>query len=312
MHRRSCARVGLDPKELRAFDVFFGELDAAMAAAAPEPRPPSLSLPPDFSVHRQHASFALWGRFRNDVSVESLAGGTEVRGIELPVPLTRIPDSVGNHVEAATALRACVELCCLMDNQLGRVRNSYLHRAALVRHLFTRVLPLPLPVDHPKRDSWCFWAKESGNMRFATQIELMRLLSAIAAEYAAVSLSIYSSNSFDATRMLVMGCIACIADAVLRVQACDAPSIVSQQYSGLAPSPGLPFTLDIGDYAQESEAALFAAPDLAIARSQVLDYFHSQKALVKDDWHTIFRFHRGTQVGIGHSGVLCSLHVRNV
>eukprot|EP01047_Picozoa_sp_COSAG01_P121644 COSAG01_NODE_50448_length_363_cov_0.981061_1_plen_92_part_01 len=89
-------------------------------------------------------------------------------------------------------------------------------------------------------------------MRYATQIELVRLLSDIATDYAAISLSMYPTNSFDATRMLVMGCIACIADAILRIQACDAPSIFSQQYAGVAAGPGRPFGIEIGDYARES------------------------------------------------------------
>jgi hypothetical protein len=288
----------VDANELQVMDECLTEVDASIGAVEPDYCPPALMLAADGCVDGKHSLFPLFGRFRRDVSVEQFAGEAEVRAIELPVELSRMPDTVASYEEVATALRTCLELCCLLGNQLGIVRNSYAHRAALVRHLFTRVVPLPLPLNHQQREELCFWGRAESSMRYATQIELVRLLGDIATDYAAISLSMYPTNSFDATRMLVMGCIACIADAILRIQACDAPSIFSQQYAGVAAGPGRPFGIEIGDYARESAYGRFSTPELAIARCQVLDYFDSQRSVIRDDWHTVFKF-QNMQCGIG-------------
>lgn len=52
--------------------------------------------------------------------------------------------------------------------------------------------------------------------------------------FAAASLSLKVTRSFDAVRMLTMSCLAALADVVMRVKACDTPSPCSMHYSGKA------------------------------------------------------------------------------
>lgn len=51
-----------------------------------------------------------------------------------------VPEQVTDHHEAALAMHNCVEQCNLLENQSGRIKNSYLHRVSLIQHLMIRVL----------------------------------------------------------------------------------------------------------------------------------------------------------------------------
>jgi hypothetical protein len=70
-------------------------------------------------------------------------------------------------------------------------------------------------------------------MQRQTQCDLLRQLHTLARHYAAACLSLQvpagpnsaqHARAFDAERVLVAGCIAAVADAVLRVQVGDAPT----------------------------------------------------------------------------------------
>lgn len=60
----------------------------------------------------------------------------------------------------------------------------------------------------------------------------------ISRHFAAASLSLKVTRSFDAVRMLTMSCLAALADVVMRVKACDTPSPCSMHYSGRAQGKG--------------------------------------------------------------------------
>ena len=60
-------------------------------------------------------------------------------------------------------------------------------------------------------------------MRCMDQADILHSLSLIVRHYAAATLSLKLTRSFDACRLLVMGCMACVADAAMRVPACDRP-----------------------------------------------------------------------------------------
>jgi hypothetical protein len=96
------------------------------------------------------------------------------------------------------ALRDCVELCCLLDNQSDSVKHSYLHRAGLVHHLVLRVLPIPLPMNHPQRQTLCFWASQP--MPCYMQSDLLHNLHLLCLHYAAVASTLPATRQFDATR----------------------------------------------------------------------------------------------------------------
>jgi len=54
-------------------------------------------------------------------------------------------------------MEAALHQCTLLANQSSAVKNSGCLRVALLQHLFTAVLPIPLPISHPERDERCFW-----------------------------------------------------------------------------------------------------------------------------------------------------------
>ena len=135
-------------------------------------------------------------------------------------------------------------------------------------------------------------------MRYETQADLLRLIDMLGRHYTAVSLSLRASRSFDSTRMLVFGCMACLADAIIRVVASDRPSKFSLHYDGKAEAPaGLlqPFGLTTGYFAIESEDASYTNPDMVLARTQMLDYFEQQKTFLTPT-HSVFCFEKSMEL----------------
>ena len=98
----------------------------------------------------------------------------------------------------------------------GLIKNTYCLRVALIQHLFTRVLPLPLPLRHPRRKGQCFWGATDRTMRRETQSDLLRLLRSVAQHFAAASLSLRATRDFDASRILTMAALSAVSDAVMR------------------------------------------------------------------------------------------------
>lgn len=62
-------------------------------------------------------------------------------------------DKVSNFHEAAIAMRHALNLCILLANQKALIRNSYTLRVCLIEHVFLRVIPLPLPINHPGKST---------------------------------------------------------------------------------------------------------------------------------------------------------------
>ena len=238
--------------------------------------------------------WSLFGRFRKDFDVDSLAGDAPIPRIIRPVELTLVPDKVETYNDVTVAMHHAVDLCTLLSNQRDLIRNSYTIRACLIQHLFVRVIPLPLPITHPNWQTKCFWRSQS--MRYETQADLLRMLNLLCRHYATATLSIKLTRAGDAARILVFACMAAVCDAVLRKVACDIPSQSSLHYSGEAAGPVEPFGFEISQFAAESEYLQFNTPEMSSARTQVLDYFVQLKLIVHDD-HVMFRFDRGSECG---------------
>jgi hypothetical protein len=236
----------------------------------------------------------LFGRFCKDIDVDQLAGEAPVPPIIRPVELTLVPDKVETINDVCNAMRHAVNLCTLLANQRNLIRNTYTLRACLIQHLFTRVIPLPLPITHPSWQTKCFWRAQP--IRYETQADFMRLLNLICRHYATACLSIKLTRAGDAARILVFSCMAAVCDAMLRRVACDIPSQSSLHYSGEAAGPVQPFGFEVGQFAAESEYLQFNTPEMASARTQVLDYFVQLKLIVPED-HIMFRFDKGCECG---------------
>ena len=187
---------------------------------------------------------------------------------------------------------------------MGHVANTYCVRVSLIQHLVTSVIPLPLPRDHPRRADRCFWAKEP--MRYETQADLLRLLNMVCRHFACCCFSIRVTRSFDAVRLVVVACLATLADAVMRIAACDVPSLLCLSYNGDAEGPGEPFGFEVGSFAVESEDLQLSSPELHCARTRVLDYFIAQREVLEGE-RVLFRFERTMEFGDAEHALLKQL-----
>lgn len=264
----------------------------------------SSGVPPELRLSSTAASSSsvkqpLFGRLRADRDVESLAGGARRPPIFRPVEMTLVPDRVESFHDVAVCLHQCAKICTRLANQSHLVKNSFCLRAALIQHVFTRVIPLPLPVTHPRRGAACFWHGAARPMRYETQADLLRSLHIVAQHFSCASLSLRLTRSFDAVRILTMAALSTIADAVLRVVACDVPSELSAHYSGKAEGPMCtPFGVEMRMFAAESSNFLLTDPALVLVRTQVLDYFTEQrKTITAPDSHLLFRWERTMEMG---------------
>ena len=82
-------------------------------------------------------------------------------------------------------------------------------------------------------------------------------------------------------------CLAIVADAVMRREASDIPSQICVHLAS--------FTLGSADLAQQAATVPCMTPELNIARTRVLEYFHAQSASGKRPIFTWF----GLGLGLG-------------
>ena len=186
------------------------------------------------------------------------------------------------------ALKQCVRVCTLLSYQTELIRNTYCLRVSLIQHLITSVIPLPQPssaLSTAKGD--CFWRRTP--MRYETQAHLLRMLDLVTRHYSAAVFSLRVTRSFDAARVLTLSCLTCLADVIARTKACDVPSEFSMHLNGEIDGPTDAFGIEVSGFLQSSRSFRFVSPELATCRTQVLDYFYKQRAILRDD-HIIFRY----------------------
>ena len=98
------------------------------------------------------------------------------------------------------------------------------------------------------------------------------LLRRLVEHFAASALSLQATRALDAVRALVPACAAAIADALARRVAVDEPSYLSLPLAGFAGrAGGLGYALSAGPLGLQSETIECHRPELAVARTAVLD-----------------------------------------
>lgn len=158
-------------------------------------RDPDHQIPPTFNISGTDpltnlddcAMLSWFGRLRLDADVEKLAGSAPIPPIMRPIEMTLVQEKVYTFHEAAIAMRHALNLCVLLANQRALVRNTYTLRVCLLHHLFVRVIPLPMPINHPERDTKCFWHAQ--DMRYETQADILRLVDMLGRHFATATLS---------------------------------------------------------------------------------------------------------------------------
>lgn len=92
-------------------------------------------------------------------------------------------------------------------------------------------------------------------------------------------MSLVQTRTFDATGIIVTGCITALTDAIIRKIAVDEPSEVCSHLLGRTVSgrqlghPG--YGISISTFAYQCETLEIHTPELSIARTAILDYFQS-------------------------------------
>ena len=161
--------------------------------------------------------------------------------------------------------------------QSHSVLNTPFLVVSLVQHTFTTLLPLPAPEGAPDVSD-CIWRSP---MLYDEQLGIMLLLQRIVEHFAAASLTIDHTRSFDAVRMVVPACVAAVADVVMRQLATDEPSQVCIHLRGEGTTKRSGFALSAAQLATQSASVWVHTAELNTARSRVLDYFAAQEALPK-------------------------------
>jgi len=251
-----------------------------------------------------NATFLAFDRLRRDVDVERFAGQTALPPLIRPVELTKVPDSVGNFAELTKALKYAIELCTVLDNQSSDLKNTYCLRVALIHHLFTRVIPIPLACNYPDYQTKCFWRREP--IRYETQHLILKQVHHLTMHYVAASFAIFPDSTFDAARLTTMVSIAAVTDVLLRLKSTDLQCDFVMHYNAWLDGPIQPFGFDVGAYAAESEWSVMVHPHLMAARSKCLAYFAAQRALIADD-HILFNFESTLGMGPAEEALMDQL-----
>lgn len=199
----------------------------------------------------------------------------------LPVNFLRLRSAVHTYEEAVDALRQADDLATLLTVQASFLKQHHFLTFSMLEHLFTQLLPLPIPAKHPELDD-CIWSKRRN---YQDQHDLGVLLDRLAEHFAAAVLSLVPSATLDAVRIVVPSAVAAIADAVLRQPAIDKPSLVSRALKLF--TFGSPKLL-----AAQSANLACLTPELNVARTKIIDYFAQQ-----DDLIPVFQWELETYVG---------------
>lgn len=224
----------------------------------------SLKVEPGLACH------PFFGRFRRDnydAVVKELMGEQRPDPILIPAVLTdeTMPSIATNYQQASSSLQRLCHACSLLLHQRQLVQNAPAFVASAAQYALTVTLPMPhLDPEH------CFWRKNP--MRRETQTNLLFLIRRMCRIYSAATTCVQQSRGLIAIRTTAFACAACISDAIVRVTACDDPSLFSLHYSGDCEGPTSPFGIEAGGF--ESLAAnmpIFDAQYCSM-RFQCLDY----------------------------------------
>lgn len=257
--------------------------------------PPTVRLPVPADCSR-NSLHGLFSRLRRLEDVKQFAGKSPEPPFLRPVQLTHVAEEVGTVHEVSLAMQHALQQCTLLSNQSTAIKNSGCIRVALLQHIFTGVIPLPLPLTHPDRASRCFW--HSASVSFQEQAAMIRLAGLLAQHYAAASLCLTLTHEHDGARIVTVACMAALVDALLRVQASDLPSTISRHYAGCAGGLSAPFGFDAEQFAEESQSLKLTNPALAVARAMLLNYFASVRQTV-DEAHRVFAWERTSSFSAG-------------
>ena len=218
---------------------------------------------------------------------------TSQLGTNKPIPKAshlRIPTTrCTTREDAVSVLRDTDRLCTLMGVQLHRVKNPNFLKCALIQRVFCELIPVPVPMNASEAvKKTCIWS--GGPILYARQLDILLLLVRITQHFHASIFSLRSGRSFDAVRLMVMGAITVLADAIIRKRSSDIPSDLSLALRGTKDKSKSGFYVSAVNFAQQCNNVLVISPALNTTRSAILDYFDAQKAAKGNE---MFSWERG-------------------
>eukprot|EP00967_Tisochrysis_lutea_P036051 scaffold43322_cov28-Tisochrysis_lutea.AAC.3 len=181
----------------------------------------------------------------------------------------------------------------------------------MISHLFTRVLPVPLPrstEDPTTAPKGCFWATGAGHptrfVRAETRAAIISSIRTLARHFVVATLGLPTTREADGVRLVTLAAMSAIADATARIAAANAPlSAAGAHLAGTAKGPTFPFGVDVyGLLRLELSHLLLLDPAVLCTRTQVLDYFYAQSLWLRID-HRLFDWSSTVAAGTANSAM---------
>jgi thiol-disulfide isomerase/thioredoxin len=202
----------------------------------------------------------FYDHFLRKEDVNGLAGPAKTKPGFVPIDFLLVPEQATTFDEAIDALRWADKICTLVSVQTIHVQNPQFLKAALLQHLFTKIVTVPTVGD-----ATCYW---SPPMRYALQLDVILLLKRLLEHFVSSVFAINTTREFDAVRIVVTSVIMTIADVMLRKVATDIPSEVSTVWNQQG------YGIKLAPFDLQSETIMTTVPELNIARTRVLDYWY--------------------------------------
>ena len=213
------------------------------------------------TLAERHREQTYFERFLRLEDISGLAGARTEYPDFVPVDFLLVTEQATTLDEAIDATRWADKLCTLCSAQSRCVKNAAFYKVALLQHLFTKVLPAPTSSSSKDASLW------RTPMRYGVQLDLLLLFKRLFEHFLSSSFAIITTREFDAVKIVVGAVIVTLSDVVLRAEATDIPSEVSQVLRmhnfGITMSP----------FDEQSETIVVTMPELNIARTAVLDYW---------------------------------------
>ncbi|CAL1133950.1 unnamed protein product, partial [Cladocopium goreaui] len=173
--------------------------------------------------------------------------------------------------DAVAALKATDLLLAQLDNLSSSLRFAHFLKIALVQHVFTRLLPVPLGPLSRLRGGDTVWG---GAATPEQQVDTALVVKRIAQHFAMSCGATAGHRGFDGTRVIVLGAMVTLMDRLLRQELMTTTSrAVAGRMDDERDNEETRFLVSWEVFAKQSETFLLFSPDLNVARARTLAYF---------------------------------------
>lgn len=188
-----------------------------------------------------------------------------------PVNFDLLGHKVRSMSDAVAALKTTDFLLAQLDNLSSSLRFAHFLKIALVQHVFTRLLPVPLGPLSRLRGGDPVWG---GTATAEQQVDTALVVKRIAQHFAMSCGATSGHRGFDGTRVIVLGAMVTLMDRLLRQELTTTTSrAVAGRMDDERDNEETRFLVSWEVFAKQSETFLLFSPDLNVARARTLAYF---------------------------------------